>query len=67
VKKEPEQAQGTHRLESADGGVSQNTERIRMSEGYSQTEEHKQRDKSGLRKNQSKQGALTDWRAQMER
>src|SRR5579863_7245980 len=40
---------------------------MQASEGSSQTGEPRQRDKSGHGKNTSQRGALTDWRAQMER
>jgi len=37
-----------------------------VSEGHSQTGEHRQTDKSQYRRNLSKQGALTNWRAQTD-
>src|SRR6267142_726512 len=63
TRKESDRARGTHRLESADGQTSQDTERIRPSEGHSQTGEHRWTDKSGHRKNLTERGALTNWRA----
>jgi len=38
---------GTHKLETAEGGTSQDTERKQMSEGHSQTGDRRGRDKSG--------------------
>src|SRR6266850_2131499 len=65
--KESDQARGTHRLESADGQTSQDTERIRPSKGHSQTGERRWMDKSGHGKNPTERGALTPWRAQTDR
>src|SRR6267142_2556256 len=65
--KESKQVRGTHPLESADGWTSQDTERIWASNGHSLAGECKQMDKLGHRKNPRKQGALTNWRAQMDR
>src|SRR6266850_687337 len=65
--KESKQVNGTHQLKSADGWTSQDTERIWASNGHSLAGECKQMDKLGHRKNPRKQGALTNWRAQMDR
>jgi hypothetical protein len=67
TRKESEQVRATHRLESADGGTRQDTERIQVSEGHSPTGERRRRDLSGYENNPIKQGGLTDWRAQVER
>src|SRR6266850_2096719 len=67
TRKESEQARGTHFLESADGWTSQDMEGIRASEGHSRTGERRQTDKSGHGRNPSERGALTNWRAQMDR
>ena len=64
--KESEQAMGTHFLKSTDRQTSQDMERIWASEGYSPTIEYRWVDKLGHKKNTSKQGALTNWRAQMD-
>ena len=48
-------------LKTASGGTSQDTERIRPSEGYLQTEDGIRRDKSGHRNNPTARGALTYW------
>ena len=58
---------GTHFLDSIDRQASQDMERISVSKGHSLPREHRQTDKSGHRKNLSKQGALTVWIAQMDR
>src|SRR6267142_2415250 len=54
--KESDQARGTQKLKSADRQTSQDMKRIQLSEGHSQTGEHRQTDKSGHRKNLTKQG-----------
>ena len=64
---ESEQMRGTHKLESADGQTSQDTEGIQVSKGHSHPGERRWMDKSGHRRNLSEQGALTNWRAQMDR
>jgi len=64
--KESNQARGTHSLEIAEGGTSQDTERKQLSKGYSPTGDRKWRDKSRHRKKESKQGALTDWRQERQ-
>src|SRR6266850_484063 len=65
--KEYKRARGTHFLESADGRTSQDMEGIQVSKGHSPTGERRQTDKSGHRRNPSERGALTNWRAQMDR
>src|SRR6267142_4938710 len=65
--KESDQARGTHKLKSADRQTSQDMKRIQLSKGHSQTGECRQTDKSGHRKNLTKQGALTSWGVQMDR
>ena len=64
--KEINQARGTHSLETASGGTSQDMKRNQLSKGHSQTGDHIGRDKSGHRKKQTKQGALTLWRPHQE-
>jgi hypothetical protein len=66
TRKESEQTRGTHILESADRGTSQDTRRIRASDGHSLSGERRPRDKSGHGKNPSERRALTNWRAQTE-
>jgi hypothetical protein len=66
TRKESDQARGTHILETASGGTSQDTERIRPSEGYSPTGDGIGRDKLGHGKNPTKRGALTNWRRHQE-
>ena len=48
-----EPTRGTHFLESPDTKISQDSESMPMSEGHSQTGEHRHRDKSGYRKKAS--------------
>src|SRR5437879_5034517 len=67
TRKECEQARGTHVLESPDTETSQDTERMRASEGHSRPGEPRHRDKSGHGRNASQRGALTNWRAQTQR
>src|SRR6266850_497712 len=66
TQKESDRARGTHRLESADGRTSQDMERIRPSEGHSQTGERRRTDKSGHGKKLNERGGLTNWRAQTD-
>ena len=61
IQKESDQARGTHELETTSGGTSQNTERIRLSEGHSHPGERIGRDNSGHGKNPTERGALTNW------
>src|SRR6267142_1878080 len=67
TQKETKQVRGTYSLESIDRQTSQDTKGNQASKGHSLSEEHRQTDKSGHEKNPSKQGVLTDWRAQMDR
>jgi hypothetical protein len=60
------QATGTHGLESADQGTSQDMGRVRASDGHSLSGERRQRDKLGHGKNPSEWVPLTIWRAQTE-
>ena len=61
ARKESDRARGTHHLESESGGTSQDTKRIRSSEGHSQTEDSIGRDKSGYEMEATEQGELTNW------
>src|SRR5580698_8952011 len=51
TQKESDRARRTHVLETASGGTSQDTERVRVSEEHSRTGDRIGRDKSGHRKN----------------
>ena len=51
---------------STDRWISQDTERIRLSEGHSLSGERRWTDKSGHGKNPTERGALTFWRAQTD-
>ena len=63
TRKESDQVRGTtHSLESESGGTSQNTERIRPSEGHPLSGDDIGRDKSGYEKNPIEREALTFWR-----
>ena len=66
TRKESDRARGTHILESASGGTSQDTERIRLSEGHLPTGDGVERDESGHGKNPTKRGVLTSWRRHRE-
>jgi hypothetical protein len=66
TRKESDRARRTHELETASGGTSQDTERIRLSEAHSRTGDRIGRDKSGHGKNPTEQGALTNWRPHRE-
>ena len=48
------------------GGTSQNTQRIKLSEGHSQTGDGIGKDKSGHGKNPTERGTLTFWRRHRE-
>jgi len=50
TQKGSDQARGTHKLETADGGKSQDTERKELREGNSQTVDHRGSYKSGCGK-----------------
>ena len=67
TRKECEPGRDTHILESPDTKTSQDTERMRASEGYSPTGEPRHKDKSEHGKNASQRGALTNWWAQIQR
>jgi hypothetical protein len=64
--KESNRARGTHFLERASEGTSQDTERIWPCEGHSLPGDHTGRDKSGHGKNPTERGALTSWRPHWE-
>jgi len=55
---------GTHKLESAEGGTTQHTERKQVIEGHSLSKECRGRDESVHGKEASYWGAFTDWRVQ---
>ena len=59
TQKESERKRGPHVLDTSWGETSQDTERIRSSEGHSHTEHGMGRDKSRHGKNQTERGALT--------
>jgi len=48
--KETDRSRGTHILETAEGGTSQDTEGNRQTKGHSLPGDHRGRDKSGHRK-----------------
>ena len=54
--------QGTHKLEMAERGTSQEMERKWPSKGHSLPGDGRERDKLGYEKKVTKQGALTSWR-----
>src|SRR6266850_783330 len=66
TQKEFEQERNTHSLKSVDRQTSQDMERIQASEGHSPTGEQRWTDKSEHGKNPTEQGALTNWRVQMD-
>ena len=57
TQKQSDQARGTHELETAEGGTSQDMERKQLSKGHSQTGDGRGRDKSGHRKKPLRKGA----------
>jgi len=57
---------GTHFLETAERGTSQDMERKQLSKGHSLSRDGRGRDKSGHGKKLMEQGALTPWRPQRE-
>ena len=65
-KKKSDRPRSTHQLETAQGGTSQDTERIRPTEAHSHTGDRTGRDKSGHRKNPTDRDPLTDWRPHRE-
>jgi hypothetical protein len=60
--KETDRARGTHELETASRGTTQDRKGKRPSEGHSRTGHHVGRDKSGHRNNTTERGGLTSWR-----
>ena len=66
IRKESNRARGTHILETASGGTSQGTERIRPGKGHSLSGDSIGWDKSGRGKNPTQRGALTFWRRRQE-
>ena len=66
TQKETSRATGTHFLEIAEGGTCQDMERKRLSNGHSQTGDHRGRNLSGHRNKATKQRVPTSWRPQME-
>ena len=66
TQKKSDQVRGTHILETASGGTSQHTEKIRASEGHSLPRDSIGWDKSGHRKNPTQRAALTFWRRHQE-
>ena len=66
IQKEYNRARGTHILETALGGTSQDTERIRPSKGHSHAGDSIGWDMSGRGKNPTQRGALTFWRRRQE-
>ena len=64
--KESNQPRPTHQLEIAQGGTSQDTERIPSTEAHSPTRDDTGRDKSGHGKNPTDRGPLTNWRPHRE-
>ena len=66
TQKESNRAMGTHQLETASGGTSQDTETIPQSEGHSPTGDGIGRDMSGHRNNPTEPGTLTNWRRHRE-
>ena len=66
TQKESNRPRPTHSLKTAQGGTSQNTERIRSTEAHSHTGDRTGRDKSGHGKNTIDRGQLTLWRPHRE-
>ena len=66
TQKKSDRPRSTHQLETARGGTSQDTERIRPTEAHSHTGDRTGRDKSGHRKNPTDRDPLTDWRPHRE-
>ena len=60
--KESDRARGTHELETASRGTTQDRKRKRLSEGHSRTGHHIGRDMSGHGNNTTERGGLTSWR-----
>ena len=66
TQKQSHRAMGTHQLETASRETSQDTETIPPSEGHSPTKDGIGRDRSGHKKDPTKQGRLTAWRGHRE-
>ena len=66
IQKESDRARGTHMLETASKGTSQDTERIQPSEWHSRTGHGMGRDMSGHEKRSDQAEALTNWRRHRE-
>ena len=66
TQKESNQARHTYRLETVEGGTSQNMETKQPSKVHLLPGDSRERDKSGQGKKATKQGTLTDWRWQRE-
>ena len=62
IRKETDRARGTHSLETASGGTSQDTERNRPSEVHLLSGDRIGRDKSRYGNKPTGRGALTNWR-----
>ena len=61
-RKESDLVRYAHQLETAEGATSQNMERKRPSEAYSQTGDRREGGKSRHGKKATERGALTNWR-----
>ena len=66
TRKETDRPRTTHILETAEGGICQNTERNRLSEAHSRSRDGRGRNLSGHRKKPTEGGTLTNWRRQRE-
>ena len=66
TRKETDRARGTHKLETASGGRSQDTERNRPSKGHSRPGDRIGSDKSRYGKKPTGQGVLTNLRPRRE-
>ena len=60
TQKESSSVRGTHCLETAQEGTSQDTERRQPSKGHLLSGDSRGRDKSGHRRKATRKGALTD-------
>ena len=65
--KESDQARHTHFLETAEGGICQDTEGKRLSKAHSLSGDRRGRDLSENRKKATERGALTSWRPKRDR
>ena len=61
TQKESDQPRPTHKLETAQGGTTQDTERIRTAEAHSLPGDRTGWDKSGHGKDLTDRGLLTNW------